>query len=154
MTIAQAEAFAFEGPMDLADWLAQHHATSEELWVCIYKAGSGQRSVMWMDCVVEAIRFGWTDGLKRPSDERFYLQRLTPRRSGSSWSAKNRNHADRLTAEDRMTQAERAHVEAACADGRWDTAYEDSAAMVIAQDFLDALAALPDAEAFFRTLDR
>ena len=154
MTFPQGDALAFESAEDLAGWLAKHHATSSELWVRIYKAGSGQRSVTWTDCVVEAIRFGWIDGLKRPGDERFYLQRLTPRRAGSSWSAKNRDHVDRLTAEGRMTPAGLAHVEAARADGRWAAAYEGSAVMVIPQDFLDALAALPEAEAFFRTLDR
>lgn len=154
MTIPQADALAFESPEDLARWLAEHHGARGELWVRIYKSGSGQRSVTWTDCVVEAIRFGWIDGLKRSEDERSYLQRLTPRRPGSSWSAKNRDHADRLIAEGRMTPAGLAQVEAARADGRWDTAYEGSASMVIPQDFLDALSALPEAEAFFRTLDR
>jgi len=148
------DALAFERPEDLAAWLAEHHAAGRELWVRVYKAGSGQRSVTWADCVVEAIRFGWIDGLKRPGDERSYLQRLTPRRATSNWSARNRDHADRLIAEGRMTPAGLAHVEAARADGRWDAAYEGSATMVMPQDFLDALAALPDAEAFFRTLDR
>ncbi len=154
MTIPQADALAFESPKDLAGWLAEHHADSGELWVRIYKANSRQRSVTWNNCVVEATRFGWIDGLKRPGDERSYLQRLTPRRAGSSWSTKNREHADRLIAEERMTAAGLAHVEAARADGRWDAAYEGSATMVIPQDFLDALAALPEADAFFRTLDR
>jgi uncharacterized protein YdeI (YjbR/CyaY-like superfamily) len=53
-----------------------------------------------------------------------------------------------------MLPAGLAHVEAARADGRWEAAYEGSAAMVIPQDFLDALAGNPEAEAFFRTLDR
>jgi len=154
MTLLQDDALPFEEPGDLASWLAEHHATRGELWVRIYKAGSGQRSVTWTDCVVEAIRFGWIDGVKRSGDERFYLQRLTPRRAGSSWSARNRDHADRLMAEGRMTPAGIAQVEAARADGRWANAYQGSAAMVIPQDFLDALAALPEAEAFFRTLDR
>lgn len=154
MTNPQADALAFESSKDLADWLAEHHANSGELWVRIYKANSRQRSVTWTDCVVEAIRFGWIDGLKRSGDERSYLQRLTPRRVGSSWSIKNREHANQLIAEGRMTPAGLAHVEAARADGRWDAAYEGSAAMVIPQDFLDALASLPKAEAFFRTLDR
>lgn len=154
MTLPQADALAFERSEDLAGWLAEHHASSGELWVRIYKAGSGQRSVTWTECVVEAIRFGWIDGLKRPGDEHSYLQRLTPRRKGSSWSAKNREHADRLIAEGRMTPEGIAHVEAARADGRWDAAYKGSAAMVIPQDFLDMLAALPKAEAFYRTLDR
>jgi uncharacterized protein YdeI (YjbR/CyaY-like superfamily) len=154
MTNPPAHALEFENPKDLACWFAEHHAGCSELWVRIYKAGSGQRSVTWTDCVVEAIRFGWIDGLKRSGDERSYLQRLTPRRAGSSWSTKNREHADRLIAEGRMTFAGFAHVEAARADGRWDAAYEGSATMVIPQDFLDALASLPEAEAFFRTLDR
>lgn len=154
MTIPRAHALAFKSPKDLADWLVEHHADNGELWVRIYKANSRQRSVTWSDCVVEAIRFGWIDGLKRPCDDRSYLQRLTPRRAGSSWSTKNREHADRLIAEGLMTAAGLAHVEAARADGRWDAAYEGSATMVIPQDFLDALAALPEAEAFFRTLDR
>ena len=154
MIIPQADALAFESPKDLAGWLAEHHADSGALWVRIYKANSRQRSVTWSDCVVEAIRFGWIDGLKRPGDERSYLQRLTPRRAGSSWSTRNREHADRLIAEGLMTPAGLAHVEAARADGRWDAAYEGSATMVIPQDFLDALAALPEAEAYFRTLDR
>jgi uncharacterized protein YdeI (YjbR/CyaY-like superfamily) len=154
MTLPQADALAFETPEDLAGWLAEHHATSGELWIRIYKQGAGQRSVTWTDCVVEAIRFGWIEGLKRAGDEISYLQRLTPRRSGSNWSARNRDHAERLIAEGRITPAGFAHVEAARAEGHWDTAYEGSAAMVIPQDFLNALAALPEAEAFFRTLDR
>ncbi len=44
--------------------------------------------------------------------------------------------------------------EAARTEGRWDTAYEGSATMVIPRDFLEALAAMPEAEAFFLTLDR
>ena len=154
MTISQPEAFAFERPNDLATWFVENHETRSELWVRIYKAGSGQSSVTWTECVVEAIRFGWIDGVKRSGNDSYYLQRLTPRRAGSNWSAKNRGHADRLIAEGRMTPAGLAHVEAARADGRWETAYEGSATMVIPQDFLDALAAMPESEAFFRTLDR
>jgi uncharacterized protein YdeI (YjbR/CyaY-like superfamily) len=154
MTLADDGALAFERPEDLANWLAEHHATESELWVRIYKVSSGQRSVTWIDCVVEAIRVGWIDGLKRSGDELCYLQRLTPRKLRSNWSAKNREHADRLISEGRMTPAGLAHVKAARADGRWEAAYEGSAAMSIPQDFLDALATAPEAEAFFRTLDR
>ena len=53
-----------------------------------------------------------------------------------------------------MTPAGLAHVDAAKADGRWHDAYAGSAAMVIPQDFLDALETIPDAKAFFETLDR
>ncbi|WP_262032050.1 YdeI/OmpD-associated family protein [Microvirga sp. Mcv34] len=108
----------------------------------------------WADCVVEAIRFGWIDGQKQPLDTESFLQRLTPRRPKSNWSAKNCAHAMTLIAEGRMTPAGLAQVEAAKADGRWDKAYAGSAAMAIPQDFLDALATRPKAKVFFLTLDR
>lgn len=53
-----------------------------------------------------------------------------------------------------MTPAGLAHVEAAQADGRWAAAYDGQAAMVVPQDFLDALETRPVAKAFFGTLDR
>ena len=114
----------------------------------------GRPSVTWTDCVVEAIRFGWIDGQKLPLDERSYLQRLTPRKPKSNWSANNREHAISLIAEGRMAPAGLAHVEAAKADGRWESAYAGSATMIMRQDFLDALEGMPAAKAFLETLDR
>lgn len=145
---------AFRDAQALGDWLAEHHHNSGELWVRIFKAGSGRPSVTWTDCVVEAIRFGWIDGQKQPLDAESYLQRLTPRKPKSNWSARNREYAVELIAEGRMTPAGLAHVDAAKADGRWESAYAGSAAMVIPRDFLDALAAMPAARAFFELLDR
>jgi uncharacterized protein YdeI (YjbR/CyaY-like superfamily) len=87
---------AFRDARELGDWLAEHHDNSSELWVQIFKAGSGRPSVTWTDCVVEAIRFGWIDGQKQPLDAASFLQRLTPRKPRSNWSAKNREHATRL----------------------------------------------------------
>lgn len=145
---------AFQDAGGLGEWLAEHHRSSSELWVRIFKAGSGRRSVTWTDCVVESIRFGWIDGQKLPLDEVSFLQRLTPRKPKSNWSARNREHAMRLIAEGRMALAGLAHVEAAKADGRWESAYAGSAAMAMPQDFLDALEAMPAAKAFFQTLDR
>ena len=139
-------------PRSATGWAETARRT--ELWVRILKRGSAEPSVTWTDCVVEAIRFGWIDGHKRPLDETSFLQRLTPRRPGSNWSSKNREHATRLIAESRMTPAGLAHVEAAQADGRWTSAYEGQATMVIPQDFLDALESRPAAKAFFATLDR
>ncbi len=147
-------ALAFRDADELGRWLAKHHDTSTELWVRIYKAKSGVPSVTWTDCVVQAIRFGWIDGQRKPLDDVSFLQRLTPRRAKSNWSAKNREHATRLIDEGTMTPAGLAHVEAAKSDGRWDNAYAGPASMVIPDDFLQALDSRPEAKAFFATLDR
>ena len=154
MSKSAQDSIAFRNAPELSEWLTSHHQRSSGIWVQIFKKGSGTPSVTWSDCVIEAIRFGWIDGQKLPLDEASYLQRLTPRKRKSNWSARNREHAARLIAEGRMTPAGLAHVEAAKADGRWDSAYEGSATMTIPQDFLDALEEMPAAKAFFDTLDR
>ena len=92
----------FESPKELERWLRAHHATESELWVRIYKKGSGTPSVTWNDCVVAAIAWGWIDGQKKSGDAHCFLQRLTPRRPNSNWSRKNCEHAERLIAEGRM----------------------------------------------------
>lgn len=154
MSKSDRDSIAFQNTAELSEWLMSHHQRSSEVWVQVFKKGSGKQSVTWTDCVIEAIRFGWIDGQKLPLDEASFLQRLTPRKPKSNWSAKNREHATRLIAEGRMTPSGRSHVEAAKADGRWDSGYEGSATMSIPQDFLDALEAMPAAKSFFQTLDR
>ncbi|MCB1499471.1 MAG: YdeI/OmpD-associated family protein [Bauldia sp.] len=154
MANSEQELMAFRNAAELGAWLMRHHQRSGGVWVQIFKKGSGTPSVTWTDCVVEAIRFGWIDGQKQSLDEASFLQRLSPRRKKSNWSARNRDHAIRLIAEGRMTAAGLAHVEAAKADGRWDNAYEGSATMTIPEDIRDALQSMPAAKAFFETLDR
>ncbi len=154
MTEKRIESIAFKDSVELAAWLAEHHQHSSELWVRIFKVGSGQQSVTWNDCVIEAIRFGWIDSQKQSLDAASFVQRLTPRKPKSNWSVKNREHVARLLAEGRMMPAGLAHVEAAKADGRWDQAYEGSAGMTTPADFLAALESMPAAKAFFEGLDR
>ena len=53
-----------------------------------------------------------------------------------------------------MQPAGLVQVEAARSDGRWATAYANSAAMVMPEDFLAALQQDPAAHAFYATLKR
>ena len=145
---------AFQDAAELGGWLEAHHQSASELWVRVFKVGAGTPSVTWTDCVIQAIRFGWIDGQKKPLDPDSFLQRLTPRKAKSNWSAKNCAHATALITEGRMTPAGLAQVEAAKADGRWDNAYAGSATLTLPQDFLEALEGKPMAKAVFQTLDR
>ena len=72
---------AFASLRQLEKWLEVNHGTERELWVRIFKKGSGTESVTWDDCVVAAIAWGWIDGQRRSFDEVSFLQRLTPRRA-------------------------------------------------------------------------
>jgi uncharacterized protein YdeI (YjbR/CyaY-like superfamily) len=148
------EPWPFEDAGEFSAWLEEHHRSEDHLWVRIFKVGSGVPSVTWADCVVEAIRFGWVDGQRRSLDEISFVQRFTPRKPGSNWSTKNREHVERLIAEGLMMPAGLAKVEAAKADGRWENAYSGSATMVIPDDFLRALETRLAARAFFHTLNR
>jgi uncharacterized protein YdeI (YjbR/CyaY-like superfamily) len=80
------------------------------------------------------------------------LQRFTPRGPRSKWSQINRDKAEELIRAGRMRPAGQARVDAAKADGRWAAAYAGQKSATIPDDLAAALAADPQAEAFFETL--
>jgi uncharacterized protein YdeI (YjbR/CyaY-like superfamily) len=95
----------FATPDDLRDWFDANHATTDELWIGYYKKTSGRPSVSWTQVVDEALCVGWIDGVLRRIDEISHVQRLTPRRKGSNWSAINVAKVAELTAQGRMRPA-------------------------------------------------
>lgn len=145
---------AFETPAAFWAWLKLNHASEPEVWAKIFKKNSGQKTISWNEAVVEALCWGWIDGIKKPFDEQAYLQRFTPRRKGSNWSKRNREHVERLIAEGRMQEPGLAHVRSAQADGRWEAAYAPPSEMTISEDFLATLEQRPKAKSFFETLNK
>lgn len=143
----------FATPKDLGQWLKVNHETETELWVKIFKKGTDIPSVTWNDVVIESLCWGWIDGVKKSIDDKAYLQRITPRKARSNWSKRNKEHAERLIEEGRMTQAGLVHIRAAQADGRWENAYTASE-MEVPQDFIAALDNKPVAKQFFETLNK
>lgn len=86
-------------------WLEQNHATASELWVGLYKKHAAHRGLTYPDAVLEALCFGWIDGVMRRIDDDTLMQRFTPRKPGSTWSNINVAHVERLTSEGRMAPA-------------------------------------------------
>jgi uncharacterized protein YdeI (YjbR/CyaY-like superfamily) len=144
---------AFPTPKQLATWFEANHTSESELWVKIFKKQSAVTSVTWDEVVIEALCWGWIDGVKKSLDEQAYLQRITPRKARSSWSKRNRAHVERLIDEGRMQEPGLVHVRAAQADGRWENAYAVSE-MTVPEDFLTALESEPKAKSFFDTLNK
>lgn len=144
----------FETPEHFSSWLEVNHKTETELWLKIYKKGSGQPSIDWNNAVIEALCWGWIDGIKKSLDDKAYLQRLTPRRKNSVWSKRNTEHVERLITLGRMQEVGLVHVTAAKADGRWLAAYTVSSQTVIPDDFLKALDNNAEAKAHFDTLTK
>jgi len=133
-------------------WLEANHAEVDGVWLKFAKKASPAQTVTYAEAVEEALCFGWIDGQARGHDEHFYLQRFTPRRARSKWSQINREKAERLIAEGRMSPAGLAQVEAAKADGRWEAAYPAQSQARVPEDFQRALDARPAANEFFATL--
>jgi uncharacterized protein YdeI (YjbR/CyaY-like superfamily) len=86
-------------------WLDEHHATASELWMGLYKKGSGRPSITWPEAVDEALCFGWIDGVRHSIDEISYRNRFTPRKPSSTWSKVNIAKVEALEAAGRMTAA-------------------------------------------------
>lgn len=143
----------FTCPNDLAQWLKKNHASKTELWIKIFKVKTGITSITWDKVVIEALCWGWIDGIKKSLDEHAYLQRITPRTPRSNWSKRNTEHVERLISEGRMTEAGLKQVKAAKADGRWENAYTISE-MTVPEDFIASLECQPTAKHFFETLTK
>nr|WP_165986094.1 YdeI/OmpD-associated family protein [Streptomyces sp. YIM 98790] len=143
----------FATDAEWAAWLEEQHATASGVWLKIAKKNSGVRTVTPAEALDTALCYGWIDGLRRRFDERYMLQRYTPRRRGSTWSRINRDKATALIEAGRMRPAGLAEVERARADGRWEAAYPGSRTATVPPDLQAALDADPQAAAFFAELD-
>lgn len=136
-------------------WLDVHEGTSDGVWLVLAKKGVAQpTSLTYAQALDEALCSGWIDGQKRGRDAATFLQRFTPRRARSIWSARNVGHIARLSAEGRMRARGGAEVAEARGDGRWERAYAGSADAQVPDDLAAALAANPVAATRFEALSR
>lgn len=154
MEVDPTRVLSFAAPAAFGDWLRDNHATAPEIWVKMLKKSTGEPSVTWQEAVVEAIAWGWIDGIKKSNDETSWFQRFTPRNPKSNWSRKNCEYAEQLIAEGRMQPPGLAMVTLAKETGRWDTAYAGQAEMEIPAWFLAALDTNPEAKRTFNGLKR
>jgi uncharacterized protein YdeI (YjbR/CyaY-like superfamily) len=143
----------FEGQAAWSAWLAEHHASSNGVWLRMAKKGSGLRTVTYLEAVESALCWGWIDGQARAEGAETYVQRFTPRRKRSVWSKINRDKALALIASGAMRPPGLAEVERAQQDGRWAGAYDSPSKAAVPNELAAALEASPRAAAFFATLN-
>ena len=103
-------------------WLAVNHRLPTGVWLKIAKQHTDVASVTNDEAVDVGLCWGWISGHRKALDETYFLQRYTPRRPRSNWSAVNVAKIEVLTATGRMQPPGQAEVNAAKADGRWDRA--------------------------------
>jgi uncharacterized protein YdeI (YjbR/CyaY-like superfamily) len=95
----------FASPDEFRAWLEEHHERATEVWIGYWKKHTGKPSLTWSQAVDEALCFGWIDGVLRRVDEERHIQRFTPRKPTSNWSAVNIAKVEQLRAEGRMRPA-------------------------------------------------
>ncbi|HYX50663.1 MAG TPA: YdeI/OmpD-associated family protein [Ktedonobacteraceae bacterium] len=144
---------SFETQQDWEVWLEENHAESKGIWLKIAKKEAPAPTISYAEALDSAICYGWIDGQKAAFDDRYWLQKFTPRTAKSNWSKVNCGKAEGLIAVGRMQPAGLRQVELAKADGRWERAYESQSKITIPDDFQRELDKNPQAKDFFSTLD-
>jgi uncharacterized protein YdeI (YjbR/CyaY-like superfamily) len=145
---------AFASHEEWEAWLEREHASSDGVWVKFAKKDSGVPTVVYADAVESALCYGWIDSQVKSLDERFYLQKFTPRRAKSKWSQINREKIEELMRQGRMKPAGLEQVELAKADGRWDAAYASPASLEVPADLEARLEASPTASESWAGLNK
>jgi uncharacterized protein YdeI (YjbR/CyaY-like superfamily) len=151
--VSELEIVLFESSAAWEQWLETHYGSSPGVRLKIAKKSSGQASVSYDEALEIALCFGWIDSQKQKLDDDYWLQRFTPRRPKSPWSAVNRKKAENLIAQGKLREPGLREVDLARADGRWEAAYQSQGRMTVPDDLQQALDANDAARAFFETLD-
>ena len=129
----------FASPSELREWLAANHATAPEKWVGMRPKAAGLPTVSWEQVVDEVLCVGWIDGIRKKGEHGSVI-RITPRRPGGNWSARNVARVAALRAEGRMQPAGEAafaarhdeHTAIYSYDGNW--ALDDAAEAALKAD--------------------
>ena len=146
------EIVLFATQQDWEAWLEENHAVSPGIRLKIAKKDTGAVSINYAEAVDAALYFGWIDSRAEKYDDAFWLQRFTPRRGRSPWSAINRGKAEELLKQGKIRPAGLLQIEKARQDGRWDAAYQSQKSAEVPDDLRQALDENPAAREFFETL--
>lgn len=135
-------------------YMAKEQRSSKGCWLKLSKSGSTQQTITKQAAIEAALCHGWIDGQLGSFDNQFFLVRMTPRRSGSRWSQKNRSTVEALLSEGRVHPSGIAEIESAKSDGRWAAAYASQGKAEVPDDLAAALGKKKSASRFFEQLDR
>ena len=131
-------------------WLQKHHAAEDELWLIFYKKHTGKAGLVYEEAVQEALCFGWIDGIMKSVDQDRFVLRFSPRKTNSIWSRRNKDKAEQLVAQGRMTIAGLARIDEAKKNGSWEAAYTNQTREEIPPDLKKALMKNPTARKNFQ----
>jgi uncharacterized protein YdeI (YjbR/CyaY-like superfamily) len=132
-------------------WLDGNHETEREVWIGFHKKGTGRPSITWPEAVDVLLCFGWIDGIRKSIDSDRYMNRCTPRRKGSNWSAVNIRRVQELMEQGAVRSAGLAAFEAGMASKTADYSYEQRQSAAFGEEFEAQFQAHPAAWAYFQS---
>ncbi len=139
---------------DLRAWLADNHTRPKGVWLVHHKKASPYYLPMG-EIVEECLCFGWVDSLVRCKDELRAMHWIAPRKPGSNWSRVNKEIVARMEEASLMTDAGRALIAFAKADGSWSR-LDDVENLIVPDDLAAAMdaAARANWDGFSRSVRR
>lgn len=105
---------------DWRKWLEKNHDKETEIWLIFYKVKVKKDSLRYAEAVEEALCFGWIDSTLRRIDDEKHMQRYTPRKAKSNWSALNKSRVSKLIESGLMTEFGLNSIKLAKQNGSWN----------------------------------
>ena len=135
-------------------WLTEHHASENGIWLIFYKKGTGKPTISYDAAVEEALCFGWIDSIIKSIDHETYMRKFTSRKERSCWSSLNRKRVQKMIQTDRMTEAGLSKINAAKNNGQWEKDAKPTVDFMISREFSEALEGNTKAKENFYNLSR
>ena len=136
-----------------AEQLAKQHDKSPGVWLKLAKKDSGTSSGTITEALDVALCYGWIDGQRLSFDEKYDLQKYTPRRPKSIWSKINVEKSEKLIQSKKMKPAGLKAIETAKKDGYWERACDSQKTATVPEDLQSELNKNRKAKACFATLN-
>jgi uncharacterized protein YdeI (YjbR/CyaY-like superfamily) len=100
-------------------WLSKNHAAKSGIWLVFYKKETSKPTIEYEAAVEEALCFGWIDSIIKKIDTTKYARKFTPRTDKSNWSQLNKERANKMIKQGRMTEVGLAKIKTAKKTGLW-----------------------------------
>ena len=134
-----SKALDFKDGQEWRQWLQLNHDVENDALLLIYKKRSTKAGISYDKALEEALCFGWIDGKMRSVDNDKFVLRFSPRKAKSVWSKINKEKAELLISQGKMTEVGLAKIEEAKKNGLWEEAYTNRKRDVIPTDLENAL---------------
>jgi len=130
----------FKNRQEWRKWLENNHSNEPVIWLVFYKLKTKKESVTYEEAVEEALCFGWIDSTVKRIDDEKHMQKYTPRKIKSNWSASNKARVKKLIKNGLMTEFGLRAIDTAKRNGSWNRLDSVEIRMESPNDFKMALA--------------